>query len=104
VREEQFGPVIPVLAYDTIEEVIGRANDSEYGLGGTIWTNDAERGLAVALQIQTGTVWINKHLDMPFDVPFGGAKASGFGLSQGLEGMKEFTQLKIINIADTMVS
>lgn len=104
VREEQFGPVIPVLAYDTIEEVIERANDSEYGLGGTIWTNDSDRGLAVALQIQTGTVWINKHLDMPFDVPFGGAKASGFGLSQGLDGMKEFMQLKIINVADKIAA
>ncbi|EOG4615966.1 aldehyde dehydrogenase family protein [Pseudomonas aeruginosa] len=104
VREEQFGPVIPVLAYDTIEEVIQRANDSEYGLGGTIWTNDADRGLEVALKIQSGTVWVNKHLDMPFDVPFGGAKQSGIGREQGIDGMKEFTQAKIINVAKKMAT
>jgi acyl-CoA reductase-like NAD-dependent aldehyde dehydrogenase len=104
VREEQFGPVIPVLAYDTIEEAIERANDSEYGLGGTIWTNDADRGLEVALRIQSGTIWVNKHLDMPFDVPFGGAKQSGIGREQGVDGMKEFTQAKIINIANKMAA
>lgn len=104
VREEQFGPVIPVLAYDTIEEVIRRANDSEYGLGGTIWTSNADRGLHVALQIQSGTVWVNKHLDMPFDVPFGGAKQSGIGREQGIDGMKEFTQGKIINIANSIAA
>src|SRR3546814_2247375 len=66
-----------LFPYTTLfRSVISRANDSEYGLGGTIWTNDAERGLHVALQIQSGTVWVNKHLDMPFDVPFGGAKQS----------------------------
>lgn len=103
VREEQFGPVFPVLAYDTIEDVIRRANDSEYGLGGTIWTNDIDRGLAVALQMQTGTVWVNKFLDMPFDVPFGGSKQSGIGRAQGTEGMQEYTQAKIINIAKEAV-
>lgn len=99
VREEQFGPVMPVLVYDTIEEVIALANDSEYGLGGTIWTGNAERGMDIAMRIQSGTVWINKHLDIPFDVPFGGAKQSGIGREQGLEGMHEFTQAKIINMA-----
>lgn len=104
VREEQFGPVIPVLAYDDIDEVIARANDSDYGLGGTIWTSDIERGLAVALKIETGTVWVNKHLDMPLDIPFGGAKQSGFGLSQGMDGLNEFTQVKIINIAKALAA
>jgi acyl-CoA reductase-like NAD-dependent aldehyde dehydrogenase len=85
VREEQFGPVFPVLAYDD--------------LGGTIWTSDPERGLAVAVRINSGTVWVNKHLDMPFDIPFGGAKQSGVGREQGVDGMKEFTQAKIINVA-----
>jgi len=99
VREEQFGPVFPVLAYDSIDEVIARANDSEYGLGGTIWTKDIDRGLAVAMQVQTGTIWVNKYLDMPFDIPFGGAKQSGFGRERGVEGMHEYTQGKIINIA-----
>ncbi|KJF70262.1 aldehyde dehydrogenase family protein [Agrobacterium arsenijevicii] len=100
VREEQFGPVVPVLVYDSIDEVIERVNDSEYGLGGTVWTDDPDRGLQVALRIQSGTVWVNKHLDMPFDVSFGGAKQSGIGRESGIDGMKEYTQLKVINIAN----
>lgn len=99
VREEQFGPVFPVLAYDTIDDVIERANDSEFGLGGTIWTSNPDRGLEVAKRIHSGTIWVNKHLDMPFDIPFGGAKQSGIGREQGIDGMKEFTQAKIINVA-----
>lgn len=99
VREEQFGPIIPVLAYDSIDEVIARANDSEYGLGGTIWTSDIERGMAVAMRIDSGTVWINKHLELPADVPFGGAKQSGLGREKGVDGFKEFTQGKIVNVS-----
>jgi acyl-CoA reductase-like NAD-dependent aldehyde dehydrogenase len=99
VREEQFGPAFPVLAYDTIDEVIARVNHSEFGLGGTVWTADPVRGFEVATRIHTGTVWVNKHLDMPFDIPFGGAKQSGIGRENGIEGMKEFTQSKIINVA-----
>jgi acyl-CoA reductase-like NAD-dependent aldehyde dehydrogenase len=99
VREEQFGPVIPILAYDDIEEVIARANDSEYGLGGTVWTRDYERGAAVAMRIDSGTVWVNKHLELPVDVPFGGAKQSGVGREKGIDGLKEFTQAKIVNVS-----
>lgn len=99
VREEQFGPVFPVLPYDTLDEVIARTNDSEFGLGGTVWTSNVERGEEVAMRVQSGTVWVNKHLDMPFDIPFGGAKQSGIGREQGIDGIKEFTQAKIVNIA-----
>lgn len=99
VREEQFGPVFPVMAYDTLDEAIAKTNDSEFGLGGTIWTSDPARGVEVAKRIHSGTIWVNKHLDMPFDIPFGGAKQSGMGLENGVEGMKEFTQAKIINVA-----
>lgn len=99
VREEQFGPVMPILAYDDIDDVVQRANDTEYGLSGTIWTRDVERGTEIALRIQAGTVWVNKHLDGPLDVPFGGAKQSGLGRAKGVEGLKAFTQGKIINIA-----
>ena len=99
VREEQFGPVLPVLAYDTIDDMIDRVNNSEFGLGGTIWTNDPDRGLEIALRIQSGIIWVNKHLDAPYDTPYGGAKQSGIGRESGIEGMKEFTQSKIISIA-----
>ncbi len=99
VKEEQFGPVLPVLSYTNLDDAIAKANDSEYGLGGTVWTNDLDRGQAVASQIMSGTIWVNKHLDLPFDVPFGGAKQSGLGVEYGQEGLEEFTQQKTINMA-----
>jgi acyl-CoA reductase-like NAD-dependent aldehyde dehydrogenase len=99
VKEEQFGPVLPVLSYNDLDDAIAKANDSEYGLGGTVWTNDLDRGQAVASQIMSGTIWVNKHLDLPFDVPFGGAKQSGLGVEYGQEGLEEFTQQKTINMA-----
>ncbi|NKI98582.1 aldehyde dehydrogenase family protein [Novosphingobium sp. SG707] len=99
VREEQFGPVLPVLPYDDLGQAIAAINASEYGLGGTIWTGNPERGEQVAMLIDSGTVWVNRHLDLPFDVAFGGAKQSGLGRQQGIEGLQEFTQAKIINIA-----
>jgi acyl-CoA reductase-like NAD-dependent aldehyde dehydrogenase len=97
VREEQFGPLLPILSYDDIQEVLARVNDSEYGLGGSVWTSDVERGISVAGRIESGTVWVNRHRVLPFDVPFGGAKQSGVGVQNGIEGMEEFTQLRIVN-------
>ncbi|MBF3851479.1 aldehyde dehydrogenase family protein [Burkholderia pseudomallei] len=96
VREEQFGPVVPVLAYDALDEVIERVNDSEYGLGGTVWTSDPDRGVDIAKRIHSGTVWVNKHLEMPLDVPFSGAKQSGIRRERGLDGLKEFTQRQAV--------
>jgi len=99
VREEQFGPVLPVLKYSNIDDAIARANSTEYGLGATVWAADSNRAYDVALKINSGTVWVNKHLDLPPDIPFGGAKQSGFGTEMGQEGLEEFTQAKIINLA-----
>lgn len=99
VCEEQFGPVMPVLKYSRIEDAIARANASEYGLGGTVWSADPQRALQVAQQLNTGTVWINKHLDLSPDVPYGGAKQSGIGAELGQEGLEEYTQMRHINIA-----
>jgi len=99
VTEEQFGPLVPLLSYDTIEDVIARANASDYGLGGTIWGKDLDKAAVVARGIETGTVWINKHLDLRFDVPFGGVKQSGLGREQGQAGMKEFVDARIVNMA-----
>lgn len=99
VQEEQFGPVLPIQSYDDLDDAIARINASPYGLGGTVWTGDVERGIGIAAQIESGTVWVNKHLDLPFDVPMGGAKYSGLGRQQGIEGLKEFTQPTIINAA-----
>ncbi|WP_205316202.1 aldehyde dehydrogenase family protein [Novosphingobium sp. P6W] len=97
VREEQFGPVLPILPYDTIEEAIGYANEIEYGLGGIIWTSNVERGAEVASKIETGTIWVNRHLVLPKDIPFGGAKQSGIGVQNGMEGIEDFTQRRVLN-------
>lgn len=99
VTEEQFGPLVPLLSYDTIEDVIARANASDYGLGGTVWGKDLDKAATVARAIHTGTVWINKHLDLRFDVPFGGVKQSGLGREQGQAGLKEFVDAKIVSMA-----
>ncbi len=92
VREEQFGPVLPVLTYASIEDAIERANDTEYGLGATVWSADPEKALAVARHIDAGTVWINTHMMLQPDVPAGGAKQSGMGVEMGAEGLAELTQ------------
>jgi acyl-CoA reductase-like NAD-dependent aldehyde dehydrogenase len=99
VREEQFGPVLPVLSYTNIEDVIERANDTEYGLGGTVWSADANRALSVARRIDSGTVWINTHMMLHPDIPAGGAKESGMGVEMGMEGLAEHTQSHIVYIA-----
>ncbi|MDF2638456.1 MAG: aldehyde dehydrogenase [Novosphingobium lindaniclasticum] len=99
VQEEQFGPVIPVLAYDDIDEVIERANDSEFGLAGTVWGKDVERAVEVAMRVRTGTVWVNKHLDLRFDVAFGGVKQSGLGREQGDDGLREFVETRVVSVA-----
>jgi acyl-CoA reductase-like NAD-dependent aldehyde dehydrogenase len=100
VREEQFGPVLPVLRYSDIDEVIERANDTDFGLGGSVWSSDRDRAFGVAARINSGTVWVNKHLDLGPDIPYAGAKQSGIGTELGQEGLEEFTQATIINVAN----
>jgi acyl-CoA reductase-like NAD-dependent aldehyde dehydrogenase len=99
VAEEQFGPIVPVLRYSDVDDAIARANDSNYGLAGTVWAKDLDRAFRVAARIETGTVWINKFLDVSPDVSFGGAKQSGIGTELGQEGLEAFTQVRIINMA-----
>jgi acyl-CoA reductase-like NAD-dependent aldehyde dehydrogenase len=99
VTEEQFSPIVPVLRYSDVDDAIARANDSDYGLGGTVWAKDLDRAFRVATRIETGTVWINKFLDVSPDISFGGAKQSGIGTELGQEGLEAFTQVRIINMA-----
>ena len=99
VKEEQFGPVLPVMKYSDIDDAIRRANDSEYGLAGSVWSKDPERAFEVAQKVQSGTIWVNKCLDMDPTVPFGGSKQSGMGTEYALDGLKEYTQRKVINMA-----
>jgi acyl-CoA reductase-like NAD-dependent aldehyde dehydrogenase len=101
VDEEQFGPVLPVIKYSDQADVIRRANGTTYGLGASVWSSDKKRAHDVASQLEAGTVWINKHLDMAPHIPFGGAKQSGIGVEFAEEGLAEFTQLQIINAAAT---
>jgi acyl-CoA reductase-like NAD-dependent aldehyde dehydrogenase len=97
VDEEQFGPVLPLIKYSDKDDVIRRANATTYGLGASVWSSDIKRAHEVATQLESGTVWINKHLDMAPHIPFGGAKQSGIGTEFAEEGLAEFTQLQIIN-------
>jgi len=98
VREEQFGPVLPVLSYASIDDAIERANATEYGLGATVWSADSDKALAVARQINAGTVWVNTHMMLQPDVPAGGAKQSGMGVEMGMEGLAELTQSHIVYV------
>jgi len=100
VREEQFGPVLPVLKYRDIDEVIARANDSDYGLGGTIWGRDVARATEVAMKIDSGTVWVNQHLAIDPRIPFRGSKQSGLGGELGQSGLHEYTQAHIVNAVE----
>ncbi|MDP1626196.1 MAG: aldehyde dehydrogenase family protein [Parvibaculum sp.] len=99
VDEEQFGPVLPVIKYSDADDAVARANASPYGLGGSIWSSDPARAYALAEKLDSGTVWINKHADLAPNIPFGGARMSGLGTELGEEGLAEFTQLKIVNMA-----
>lgn len=94
-QEEIFGPVLSVIPYRDEDEAVAIANDSDYGLGGTVWTADPERGTALARRIDSGTIGINAYLNDP-TAPFGGFKASGIGRECGPEGMAAFQQLKTI--------
>jgi len=99
VREEQFCPVVPVLFYDDIDDVITRANSTEYGLGATVWGRDLDRAFDVAGRIEAGTVWVNQHMAFDFGVTARGAKHSGLGGELGKEGYEAFTQAYVINQA-----
>jgi acyl-CoA reductase-like NAD-dependent aldehyde dehydrogenase len=99
VDEEQFGPILPVIRYEDPEQALILANASDMGLGGSIWSADREAARDLAGRMESGTVWINKHLDFGPTMPFGGAKQSGLGVEFAEEGLHEFTQIHVINEA-----
>jgi len=98
VAEEQFGPVMPLMKFKTEDEVIAKANNSEYGLAGAVWTANPDKGVEIAEQLETGTVWVNEFLHLSPFAPFGGHKQSGFGAEYGKEGLKEFTYPQVITV------
>jgi aldehyde dehydrogenase (NAD+) len=95
-REEIFGPVLSVIPYDDEAQAIQIANDSDYGLCGSVWTTDGEHGAAVAAQMRTGVVAINSSMILDFNAPFGGFKQSGIGRELGPEGIAPYTELQTI--------
>tara|TARA_B110000014_G_C20126206_1_gene600184 strand:- start:4235 stop:5650 length:1416 start_codon:yes stop_codon:yes gene_type:complete len=98
VDEEQFGPILPIIKYDDIDEVIDLSNSSKYGLGASVWSENIKKAREVAIKLEAGSVWVNQHAAIGPDIPLSGAKESGLGVEWGEEGLKEFTQLKILNI------
>jgi acyl-CoA reductase-like NAD-dependent aldehyde dehydrogenase len=94
-QEEIFGPVLSVIAYDDEDDAVAIANDTDYGLGGSVWTSDPDRGAAFARRVRSGTIGINGYVNDPF-APFGGIKASGMGRELGPEGLTSFQVLKTI--------
>ena len=102
-QEEIFGPVAVIIKFRTEEEVIAMANDSEYGLGGAVWTRDLNRALRVSRAVETGRMWINTYNQIPAGAPFGGYKRSGIGRETDLSILEHYTQKKniMINLSES---
>ena len=99
VREEIFGPVMSILEFDTEEEVINRANATDFGLSAAVFTNDLTRAHRVIAKLEAGTCWINQYNITPIELPFGGVKLSGLGRENGRAAIEHYTQLKSVYVA-----
>ncbi len=98
IEEEPFGPIVPIIKYNDIDEAINRANNNDNGLGGSVWSSDTDRATQLALRLETGTVWVNEHGAVQPDAPFGGVKQSGYGVEFGPHGLSEFTSIQTLKI------
>jgi len=101
VREEQFGPIVPIMKFTDIEDAIARANDTRYGLSGSVWTSDPARGTEIAARLEVGTAWVNQHRATSAFVPFGGAKESGLGRQYSSLGLKSYMEPEVVSVAKT---
>ena len=97
VDEEQFGTALPVIKYRNLDDVMAEANRTHYGLGGSVWTSDLARGERLVQEIESGTGWVNQHMDITPFAPFGGCKWSGLGYENGKWGYEEFTEMQVVN-------
>ena len=97
VDEEQFGPALPVISYRDVDDVIERANATHFGLSGSVWGADSQRATEVAGQLECGTAWVNTHLALAPQQPFGGFKWSGIGVENGPWGLAEFTEIQAVH-------
>ena len=96
VAEEAFGPVLPLIKFTDVDDVIAKVNASPYGLAGSVWSRDAQAATAIAAQIDSGTVWINNWFHLTPLAPFGGHRQSGYGVESGLEGLLEYTNTQTL--------
>jgi acyl-CoA reductase-like NAD-dependent aldehyde dehydrogenase len=88
--------VLPIIRYTDVDTIIGRANDNPNGLGGSVWSGDPAKARQLAMQLESGTAWVNKHGGIQPNAPFGGVKQSGIGVEFGTEGLKEFTTVQTV--------
>ena len=101
VDEEPFGPILPVISFNDIDDAIQRANASSFGLGGSVWTADEAKGVELAGRLEVGTAWVNQHAAVDFTTPFGGTKESGIGVEYSKVGLMGYTAQQIVNVAKT---
>ncbi len=99
VDEEPFGPVLPVIKYHDLDDAVRRANDSRYGLSGSVWTNDLVRGAEIAARLEVGTASVNQHNIPDATIPFGGAKESGLGREYSALGLKSYMEAQVISVS-----
>ena len=99
VREEQFGPIVPIMKFSDVEDAIRRANDTRYGLSGSVWSKDTKRGAEIAARLEVGTAWVNQHRATSAFVPFGGAKESGLGRAYSSLGLKSYMEPEVVSVA-----
>jgi betaine-aldehyde dehydrogenase len=101
VREEVFGPVVGIQPFDGEDGAVALANDSIYGLSGSLWTRDVGRALRVARAVETGMLSVNSSNSVHIEAPFGGMKQSGIGREQGMVALDHYSEYKTVFIADT---
>jgi acyl-CoA reductase-like NAD-dependent aldehyde dehydrogenase len=97
VDEEQFGPALPVISYRDVDDAVERANATHFGLSGSVWSADGDRAAAIAGRLECGTAWVNTHLALAPQQPFGGFKWSGVGVENGPWGLAEFTEVQVVH-------